>query len=124
MESDNIVLEFTDEKLDIDLEPPKELFEAKMIVDVKSVNGECPLWDERRNAFIWLDNFGGKLFILTINDCMLTSVTLPENAGSFALCESGDRLLMASVSYFAFYYFDSHSYKVLKSPYVKIEASQ
>lgn len=65
------------------------------MVDVKSKLGECPIWDESRKLLLWIDIFGLKLMILSIESGKLEIIELPEQPGSLALCKSGVRILLA-----------------------------
>lgn len=56
--------------------------------------GECPLWDERRQALYWIDSKRCLVHRLTPATGERRQWTLPQEVGSLALCESG-RLLVA-----------------------------
>jgi hypothetical protein len=55
--------------------------------------------------------------MLQINDGKLTTVALPQQPGSFALCKSGVRLLLALESTFAYLYIEDFSLELLASSY-------
>ena len=57
---------------------------------------------------------------MNIEASSLKTVNLPEKAGSFALCHSGTRLLMALESTFAFYYFENSKLEFLKSDFKQV----
>jgi sugar lactone lactonase YvrE len=56
--------------------------------------GECPLWDERRQALYWIDSKRCLVHRLSPDSGERRQWTLPSEIGSLALCESG-RLLVA-----------------------------
>lgn len=56
--------------------------------------GECPLWDERRQALYWIDSKRCLIHRLAPTTGERRKWTLPQEIGSLALCESG-RLLVA-----------------------------
>jgi sugar lactone lactonase YvrE len=62
--------------------------------------GECPLWDERRQALFWIDSKRCLVHCLAA-DGQHRQWTLPHEIGSIALCDS-DRLLVALVSEIGF----------------------
>jgi sugar lactone lactonase YvrE len=112
-------LPHTVEWLDVSsIKPLDNLYEPKMIVDCKLPIGECPIWDELRSTLFWIGNHKpSKLFMLQINDGKLTTIDLPLQPGSFALCKSGVRLLIALESTFAYFYIEDFSLELLNSSY-------
>lgn len=104
------------------LKPEDDHHKAKLMVDCQNQLGECPLWDDRRGEFIWVDINGQKIHLLHVASGLMRVVSVPEKVGSFALCESGSRLLLALTTTFAYYYFDTHEYQPLKSAYKQVHA--
>jgi len=97
-----------------DLLPHDELHKVKVMVDCKTMRGECAIWDDRRGCFMWVDIDGEKLYILNVATGHMKVVQFPQHFGSFALCESGKRILCALESDFAFYYFETDKLQFLK----------
>ena len=73
--------------------------------------GECPLWDERRQALFWIDSKRCLVHCLAA-DGERRQWTLPHEIGSIALCDSG-RLLVALVSEIGFLELDSGAFEPL-----------
>ncbi len=74
--------------------------------------GECPLWDERRQALFWIDSKRCLLHRLTPATGERRQWTLPSEIGSLALCESG-RLLVALEHDIGFLDVDGGAFSVL-----------
>ena len=89
-----------------ELLPPDEVYTPKLVLPCNNIEGECPIWDTYRNILWWLDIEDRKLYSLNMQGDV-EIVLLPERCGSFALCESNTRLLLALESGFAFYYIDN-----------------
>lgn len=85
---------------------------------MKNKIGECPIWDDQRQALYWVDIDNGELYILTIKSSVLKRVSgFGEKISAFALCESGKRLLVACASRFGYYYLDTAEFEPLQSAY-------
>lgn len=69
------------------------MLHIEFLGDQRDRLGECPMWDERRQALFWIDS---KRRLLHQRDRagVHHQWTLPQEIGSLALCESG-RLLVA-----------------------------
>jgi len=106
------------------VQPPQEQFVPKSVLLCKNIVGECPIWDDLRNQVIWIDIEGKRLNFLTLDgDFSITK--LPERAGSFALCKSNKRLLLALETGLAFYYFDdSRLVRLNSGPYKQIAGTR
>ena len=73
--------------------------------------GECPLWDEQRQALFWIDSKRCQVHCLA-DKGERRQWTLPHEIGSIALCDSG-RLLVALVSEIGFLELDSGAFEPL-----------
>jgi sugar lactone lactonase YvrE len=67
---------------------------AELAVDSRCEHGECIVWDERRQALLWTDVHGRRLWLHEPASGRTRQWQLPDRLGCFALCESG-RLLLA-----------------------------
>lgn len=64
------------------------------VVDDRATLGECPLWCERSSTLWWTDIEGARIRRLSMLTREVRTWTMPDRAGSFALCEEPDRLLV------------------------------
>jgi sugar lactone lactonase YvrE len=74
---------------------------ATLLVDSRCTLGEGIVWCPRRQAWLWTDIEGSRLWMHSVATNITRSWTLPERLGSFALCASG-RLLLALAKRIAF----------------------
>lgn len=79
----------------------RTLTNVEVVVRATNLLGECPLWDDRRQALYWVDGRRPALHRLepdgTVRDWML-----PQTIGSFAFRESGGLLLAMRSGIFRF----------------------
>lgn len=66
---------------------------ATLIVDCRSTLGEGPVWCTRREAVLWTDIEGARLWLHHPSRNQTRSWKLPDRLGSFVLCNSGQLLL-------------------------------
>ena len=66
---------------------------ARLIVDSRCAHGEGVLWCERRQALLWVDIDGSRLWMHVPASGRTRNWTLPDRPGCIALAGSGDLLL-------------------------------
>ena len=71
---------------------------TKVLVAAQAVLGECALWCEREQALYWTDIDSALLSRWREADGAVKTWPLPEQLGSFALCERPGRLLLGLAS--------------------------
>ncbi|WP_119154201.1 SMP-30/gluconolactonase/LRE family protein [Caldimonas tepidiphila] len=71
---------------------------AQLLVDSRSVLGECVLWCERSAVLYWTDIEGACLYGWQAADGFVRWWRMPERLGSFALCERPHQLLLGLAS--------------------------
>jgi len=69
---------------------------------------------------IWVDTNNEELHMLNIETGLWKEVTVNQRIGSVALCESGNRLLLALETTFAYYYFEKSKIEYLSSSYKQV----
>ena len=74
---------------------------ASLLVDSRCTLGEGIVWCTRRQAWLWTDIEGRRIWMFVPKDASTRSWALPERLGSFALCRSG-LLLLALAKRLAF----------------------
>lgn len=62
----------------------------EVLVDVKTILGEGPLWDVEQQRLYWIDSFGGNVFRCTADGRELRAWDLPGKIGSMALRKDGN----------------------------------
>lgn len=60
-----------------------------VLVDVKPIIGEGPLWDVQEQRLYWIDVVGGRVFRCTADGREVRSWDLPDTIGSLALRKGG-----------------------------------
>src|SRR5277367_1094881 len=65
----------------------------EVLVDVKTILGEGPLWDVEEQRLYWIDSFGMNLFRCTPDGREIRAWDLPQKIGSMALRKKGGALL-------------------------------
>jgi sugar lactone lactonase YvrE len=78
-----------------------------IVAPTRDLLGECPLWDTRAGALYWIDGRGQHVRRMVPATGVVDGWPVPAHIGSIALCESGDRLLLALEDGFAL--LDTHS---------------
>jgi len=64
-----------------------------VLVDVKTILGEGPLWDVEEQRLYWIDSFGMNVFRCTADGREIRAWDLPQKIGSMALRKKGGALL-------------------------------
>jgi sugar lactone lactonase YvrE len=64
-----------------------------VLVDVKTILGEGPLWDVEEERLYWIDSFGMNVFRCTHDGREIRAWDLPQKIGSMALRRSGGAVL-------------------------------
>ncbi|GAB5037702.1 gluconolactonase [Nannochloropsis oceanica] len=78
-------------------------FNPRLVVDAKNILGEGPVWDDRRQALLWIDIEGKTLHTYAPAGGKTATYPLPMRPCSFALREAGEGLLFAFEDGFAVY---------------------
>jgi L-arabinonolactonase len=60
-----------------------------VLVDVKTILGEGPLWDVEEERLYWIDSFGNKVFRCAADGSEVRAWEVPEKIGSMALRKKG-----------------------------------
>ena len=61
----------------------------EVLVDVKTILGEGPLWDIEEQRLYWIDSFGMNVFRATADGREIRAWDVPQKIGSMALRKSG-----------------------------------
>ena len=61
----------------------------EVLVDVKTILGEGPLWDVEEQRLYWIDSFGMNVFRATPDGREIRAWDVPQKIGSMALRKSG-----------------------------------
>jgi len=62
----------------------------EVLVDVKTILGEGPLWDVEQQRLYWIDSFGANIFRCTADGREIRAWDLPQKIGSMALRKDGN----------------------------------
>ncbi|MGE3831747.1 MAG: SMP-30/gluconolactonase/LRE family protein, partial [Parvibaculaceae bacterium] len=62
----------------------------EVVVDVKTILGEGPLWDVGLERFFWIDSFGGVVYRSTYDGRELRAWDVPSKIGSIAIRKDGN----------------------------------
>jgi L-arabinonolactonase len=65
----------------------------EVLVDVKTILGEGPLWDVEEERLYWIDSFGMNVFRCTHDGREIRAWDVPQKIGSMALRRSGGAVL-------------------------------
>jgi len=65
----------------------------EVLVDVKTILGEGPLWDVEEERLYWIDSFGANIFRCTHDGREIRAWDLPQKIGSMALRQGGGAVL-------------------------------
>jgi L-arabinonolactonase len=65
----------------------------EVLVDVKTILGEGPLWDVDEQRLYWIDSFGCNVFRATVDGGEVRAWDVPAKIGSMALRKSGGAVL-------------------------------
>jgi len=61
----------------------------EVLVDVKTILGEGPLWDAEQQRLYWIDSFGCNVFRATVDGREIRAWDVPAKIGSMALRKDG-----------------------------------
>jgi sugar lactone lactonase YvrE len=61
----------------------------EVLVDVKTILGEGPLWDVEEQRLYWIDSFGMNVFRATADGREIRAWDVPQKIGSMSLRKSG-----------------------------------
>jgi sugar lactone lactonase YvrE len=62
----------------------------EVVVDVKTILGEGPLWDVGLERFFWIDSFGGVVYRSTYDGREIRAWDVPTKIGSIAIRKDGN----------------------------------
>lgn len=62
----------------------------EVVVDVKTILGEGPLWDVGLERLFWIDSFGGVVYRATHDGCEVRAWDVPAKIGSIAIRKDGN----------------------------------
>jgi L-arabinonolactonase len=65
----------------------------EVLVDVKTLLGEGPLWDVEEQRLYWIDSFGCNVFRATADGREIRAWDVPAKIGSMALRRRGGAVL-------------------------------
>jgi sugar lactone lactonase YvrE len=65
----------------------------EVLVDVKPILGEGPLWDVQEQRLYWIDSLGCNIFRCTADGCEIRAWDVPAPIGSMALRRQGGAVL-------------------------------
>ena len=65
----------------------------EVLVDVKTILGEGPLWDVEEQRLYWIDSFGMNVFRCTHDGREIRAWDVPQKIGSMALRKRGGAVL-------------------------------
>ena len=65
------------------------MVDIRVLVDVKTILGEGPLWDVEEQRLYWIDSFGMNVFRCTPDGAEIRAWDVPEKIGSMALRKKG-----------------------------------
>jgi L-arabinonolactonase len=65
----------------------------EVLVDVKTILGEGPLWDVEEQRLYWIDSFGMNVFRATADGREIRAWDVPQKIGSMALRKSGGAIV-------------------------------
>jgi SMP-30/Gluconolactonase/LRE-like region len=71
----------------------EELMRIEVMIDVKAVLGEGPLWDVDEQRLYFIDSFGCNVFRCTADGCEVRAWDVPVKIGSMALRRQGGAVL-------------------------------
>src|SRR5579862_4991561 len=66
-----------------------------VLVDVKTILGEGPLWDVEQERLYWIDSFGGNVFRCTADGREVRAWDVPAKIGSLALRKDGNGAIVS-----------------------------
>lgn len=87
-----------------------------VVVDVKTVLGEGPLWDVELQRLFWLDSKGGRVFRSTAEGSEVRAWEVPGEVGSMALRQDGDGAVVALENGFHSLDFRSGAVELIHDP--------
>src|SRR5215212_8651083 len=71
----------------------------EVLVDVKTILGEGPLWDVEEQRLYWIDSFGCNVFRATADGREIRAWDVPAKIGSMALRRRGGAVLSLATSF-------------------------
>lgn len=78
----------------------------EVLVDVKTILGEGPVWDVQEQRLYWIDSFGCKVFRCTADGREIRAWDVPDKIGSMALREQGGAVIALASG---FHFLDFHT---------------
>ena len=65
----------------------------EVVVDVKTILGEGPLWDVGLERLFWIDSFGGVVYRATYDGREVRAWDVPAKIGSIAIRNASQKIL-------------------------------
>ncbi|MDQ0393964.1 SMP-30/gluconolactonase/LRE family protein [Labrys monachus] len=87
----------------------------EVLVDVKTILGEGPLWDVEEQRLYWIDSFGCNVFRATVDGCEVRAWDVPAKIGSMALRKQGGAVLSLQTG-FHFLDFETGETRLIVDP--------
>jgi L-arabinonolactonase len=67
----------------------------EVLIDVKTILGEGPLWDVEQQRLYWIDSFGCNVFRATVDGREIRAWDVPAKIGSMALRKNGEAAIVS-----------------------------
>ena len=87
----------------------------EVLIDVKTILGENPLWDVDEQRLYWIDSFGQNVFRCTADGSEVRAWDMPAKIGSMALREKGGAVVALQTG-FHFLDFDTGECTAITDP--------
>jgi len=91
----------------------------EVLVDLKTILGEGPLWDVDEQRLYWIDSVGQTVFRCTADGCEVRSWDVPAKIGSLAIRENGGAVVALQTG-FHFLDFESGECSLITDPEERI----
>jgi sugar lactone lactonase YvrE len=88
----------------------------EVLVDVKTILGEGPLWDVEQQRLYFIDSFGANIFRCTHDGREIRAWDLPAKIGSMALRKDGNGALMSLANGFHVIDFKTGEVSLINNP--------
>jgi len=90
--------------------------QIEVLIDVKTILGEGPVWDVQEQRLYWIDSFGCRIFRCTADGREVRAWDVPEKIGSMALRRNGDGAVVSLASGFHFLDFQTGETQLIVNP--------
>src|SRR3954466_12163722 len=96
----------------------------EVLVDVKTILGEGPLWDVEQERLYWIDSFGRKVFRCTVDGREIRAWDVPEKIGSMALRKDGNGAICSLANGFHLLDFKTGEATLLHDPAPELKTTR